>query len=89
MPICMSEREPICVRVCESIHTCARACVCERVGVCLFTFTHILSYSWLRDNQDLLSNTKKVFQTPTVRVLCTIKVGPVAWAMMPYAETDP
>lgn len=67
----------------------ARVCVCERVGVCLFTFTHILSYSWLRDNQDLLSNTKKVFQTPTVRVLCTIKVGPVAWAMMPYAETDP
>ncbi len=56
------------------------------MGVCLFTFTHILSDSWLQDNQGLLSNTKKVFQTHTVTLgvyvhwlLCTINVGLVPW----------
>ncbi len=68
MAICMRECESICVRVCESIYKCVclSVCVRERVGVCLFTFTHILSDSWLRDNQGLLSNTNKVFQTHTV-----------------------
>ncbi len=76
------------VRVSQYINACVFKCVWERerVGVCLFTFTHILSDSWLQDNQGLLSNTKKVFQTHTVTLgvyvhwlLCTINVGLVPW----------